>query len=214
VIQLPVFPLLDLPFILAGHEGSITGRRSPDAGSRGDDGGGIGMAPIIAVIVLALVTIALLVWVSRQETQSEGEPRQRALNLRSIVPAGVIAAIIAVPLIVWTASSGGDDEKSLIVERWTNDSGAPELIVSLGDEDLNALETTNGRRAVRLRCLGGDGQVVLEAKKRWPFIYEAGYDYPHVHQAASAEQVQRADRCRIQGTRVALQADVEGALTG
>jgi hypothetical protein len=79
---------------------------------------------------------------------------------------------------------------------------------------LNTLNATNGKRTVRVECLGRGGQAVLDAKQKWPFVKEPGYDFPHAHQAASPEQVQRADRCRVTGTGVTLEADVEGALTG
>ena len=108
----------------------------------------------------------------------------------------------------------GGDQKSLIVERATGMTGAPEFIVYLGEDDVNTLDTTNGKRAVRVECLGRDGKVVLDARQRWPFVNEPGYDYPHVHQAASPEQLQRAERCRLRGTRVRLEGDVEGPVSG
>jgi hypothetical protein len=154
------------------------------------------------VLLLTVVTVGVLVAVSPPSTRAK---------LRLVAPIAFTIVIIAMPLIVWTASSGGD-EKRLFVERAIGLTGAPELIVSLGDDDLNTLETTNGKRAVRVECLGRRGQVVVNAKQRWPFIYEKGYEYPHVHQAASRDQVRRADRCRVRGTRVRLEADVEGAL--
>jgi hypothetical protein len=215
VTQLFVSALLEFPIVFAGHEGSITGRRSPDDGSPGGDEGGIGTFPIVAVILLAVITVGLLVWVSRQEKASTGAATSGALNLKAIAPVGFIAAIIATPLIVWAASSGGDDEKSFIVERSTSDTGAPEFILTLGEDDLNTLKTTNGKKAVRVECLGREGQVVLAARQRWPFrSKEPGYDYPHTHQLASRQQLQQADRCRLRGTRIRLEADVEGALTG
>jgi hypothetical protein len=215
VMPFDFFTLLDSILIVGGHGDSITGRSYPSGGSDGgDDGGGIGTAVIVAVLVLTAATVALLAWLNRQEKGSDSEHRVRALKLRSIAPAGLIAAIIATPLIVWTASSGGDDEKSLVVERWTNDSGDPELIVSLTEEDLNTLETTDGKRTVSLRCLGRQGQTVLDTTPKWPFINEAGYEYPHAHQPATAEQVQRADSCRLRADDLSLEADVEGALTG
>jgi hypothetical protein len=155
------------------------------------------------VLFLALFTIALLV-----SLNSSGA----IAKLKAFGPKALIVVVIAAPLIAWAASSSGD-EKSLIIERWTNDTGAPELIVSLGKRDLNTLDATNGKRAVRVECVGREGQVVLDAKLRWPFLNDPGYDYPHVHQAASREQLQRADRCRLRGTRVRLEADVKGALT-
>lgn len=206
--------LLDSILVLAGHGDSITGNPMPGGESSSEDGGGIGAAPIVGVLVLALVVVGLLVWLNRQETETGDEVAVRAPRRRSIAPAALIAAVIAAPLIMWTASSGGDDEKSLVVERWTNDKGAPELIVSLVEDDLNTLETTEGKRTVHLRCVGRQGQAVLNATPKWPFITEAGYDYPHVHQPATSEQVQRADSCRLRADDLSLEADVEGALTG
>jgi hypothetical protein len=199
--------LLDSIFIFGGHTGLGYPSREPRAQ---EDEGGIGVVPIVAVILLALVTVALLVWLNRREKGPGDEDWVRALKLSSVAPAALIVVIIATPLIVWAASSGGD-EKSLIVERGIGLTGAPELIVSLGEDDLNTLETTNGKRTVRLECLGREGQVVLDAKQKWPFtLKERGFDYPHAHQKASREQLQRADRCRLRGTRVRLEADVEG----
>jgi hypothetical protein len=206
--------LLDSILILGGHGDSITGNPTSTGGSGSESDGGIGIGPIVGVLLLAVVVVGILVWLNREEKETGGEVAVRTPGPRAIVPAGLIAAVIATPLIVWTASSGGDNEKSLIVERWTNDKGAPELIVSLTEEELNTLSTTNGKRTVRLRCIGRQGQAVLEANPKWPFITEAGYDYPHVHQAATSEQVQRADECLLRGARVRLEADVEGALTG
>jgi hypothetical protein len=206
--------LLDSILVLAGHGDSITGNPMPGGESSSEDGGGIAPAAIVGVLLLAVVVVGLLVWLNRQEQESGDEVAVRAPRSRSIAPAALIAAVIAAPLIMWTASSGGDDEKSLIVERWTNDKGAPELIVSLVEDDLNTLKATKGRRTVRLSCVGRQGQAVLDSEPKWPFITEAGYDYPHVHQAATSEQVQRADSCRLRADDLSLEADVEGALTG
>ena len=127
--------------------------------------------------------------------------------------AGAVGALAA-PLVLWTTASGGDD-KPLMVERFKNvATDAPELLISLGDEELNKLTTTGGKASVRIECIGRQGQPVLTGRQKWPFIRERGYEYPHAHQAATPDQVQRADECRVRGTRVTLEADVEGALTG
>jgi hypothetical protein len=210
-LLLSVSAALDFPIIVGGHGYDFGG--SSRGEPRGDDGGGgIGMASIVAVLFLTLVTVGLLAWLSRREKGSRDENGVRALRVKSVAPIALTVGLIATPLLLWTVSSGGD-EKSLIVERATGITGSPEFLVSLGDKDLNTLETTNGKRTVRVECLGREGQVVLDAKQKWPFINEPGYDYPHIHQAASQEQLQRADRCRLRGTRVRLEADVEGALT-
>ena len=197
--------LLDVPFIEAGHQYDF--RDVPPGESSGEGGGGgIGTVWIVAVGLLALVVVALFVSLN---------PSKAIARLKAVAPKALILVVIAVPLIAWAASSGGDEQQSLVVERWTNDGGAPELIIWLGEKDLNTLEATDGKRTVQVECVGRDGQVVLDAEQTWPFVdNEAGYDAPHAHQPASREQLQRADRCRLLGTRVQLETDVTGALTG
>jgi hypothetical protein len=201
MILLSVSALLDFPDLLAGHGYGFRGFRESEGP---DEGGEISTASIVAVLVLAMVTVGLLVWLS--------PPTARA-KLKALAPKALTLSLIVAPLAAWAASSGGD-EKSLMVERSTALTGAPELLVSLADDDLNTLDATNGKRTVRLRCLDREGHAVIDAKQRWPLVLERGYDYPHAHQLASLEEIQRADRCRLEGTRVPLEADVEGAVTG
>ena len=201
-----VFALVDFRFpqILAGHGYDVGNDTPAGEGDGSDDAGGISTMWILAVSGVVLVTAAILVGL---------DPSGAKAKLRGITPKAVLLVIIAVPLIAWTAtSSGGGDVPNLIVERATGLTGAPELLVSLGDDDLNTVESTGGKRAVRLECIGREGRVVFAAEQKWPFIDEPGYAYPHVHQPASREQLQRADRCRLQGTRKRLEADVEGPL--
>ena len=193
------------PSILAGHGydlGNSSGREP-----RGDDeSGGISTMWILAVVGLALFTAAILVSLN---------PAAAKARLRGLGPKALILVVMAVPLIAWTATSsgGGDDEDpSLMAERWVGLRGAPELLISLGEDDLNTLQMTGGKRTVRVECVGREGDVVLEAEQRWPFVDEAGYDYPHAHQPASRDQLQRAERCALRGTRERLEGDVEGAL--
>jgi hypothetical protein len=200
-----VFALVDFRFpqILAGH-GYDVGGNTPAGEGDGDDEGGISTMWILAVSGVVLVTAAILVGL---------DPSAAKAKLRGVAPKAVLLVIIAVPLIAWTAtSSGGADDPTLIVERAIGLTGAPELLVSLGDHALNKLETTNGERVVRVKCVDRDGRLVLDADQTWPLIDEPGYADPHAHQPASREQLQRADRCRLQGTRMALEADVEGPL--
>jgi hypothetical protein len=205
--------LIDGVLILGGHGDTVSGL--PVKTGEPDEGGGIGMVPIVGVILLGLCAAALLTWLNRQERESDDvvvEGGGATLRLRSIAPLGFIAAVIAAPLILWTTSSGGDD-KRLTVERFVNDKGAPELLVSLVDKDLNTLASTRGKRSVRLECTGRDGQRVLVGRPKWPFIKERGYEYPHAHQPATSDQVRRAEECRLEGHKRTLKADVRGALT-
>jgi hypothetical protein len=195
-----LFPELLDSLVLGGHSGYGTSLRE----SSGDDGGGgIGTAWIVAVLLLAAVTVGLLVL---------ADPAGGKARLKRVAPLGLMGVFIATPLAFWAASSGGA-EQGLIVERATTPAGVPELIVYLADKDVNELRTTKGRKAVRVECLGPEGHVVLRAKRRWPFINDPGYDYPNIPQRASAEDVRRVERCRLRGTRVPLEADVEGELT-
>jgi hypothetical protein len=190
---------------LAGH-GYDTGspQRRDTGGAVDDGGGGIGLVPILIVVGLVLVAAAILI------AQNPSAVRAR---LPTAVPILIISALIATPLVVWTASSGGDP-KPLIVERGTASTGKPELLVSLTGKGMNTLRATGGRRSVRIRCVGRDGRMVVDGRQRWPFVLERGYDYPHAHHLATREQVQRVDRCRLDGTRTRLEADVEGSLSG
>jgi hypothetical protein len=193
---------LDLP--LAGH-GYDVGQDLRDADDIGDDpNGGIGAPWILAALFLTLVTGGVLVWLNPSVL----------VRLRAVAPKALILVVIAAPLIAWTASSRSDETvEDLTVERWEGINGIPELLVSLGDKALNSLETTNGKKVVRVECVDREGQVVLDAEQRWPFIYERGYEYAHTHQQATQEQLQRANRCRVLGARIRLEAAVKGALT-
>jgi hypothetical protein len=204
-VLLSAFLELDFQTFIGGHTLDIGGSPRDDSG--GDsDGGAIGTGPIVAVVLLTLVTAGLLVWLS---------PARTAAKVKTVGRGALIVAVITLPLIVWAGSSGGDDEEGLKVERSTSRTGAPEFIVSLGDEEMNTLATNNGKRSVRLECRGQDGEVVLDAQRKWPFRNkELGYDYPHTHQRVSWGQLQQADRCRLRGLQIPLEADVEGALTG
>ena len=208
------FTLLDTSLVLAGHGYDFRSTPTSESGG-GDDDGGISMGWIVAVAVLVVGTIAVMWWLGRREREPGGRPEAApAVRLKAVAPLALIAAVVAVPLVLWTASSGGEDEFDLKVERFTSTTGAPELLVSLGDEVLNTVEGTGGERTVRIECTGRDGKRLLEGEQKWPFIRERGYEFAHAHQAATPEEVQRADRCRVVGTRVTLEADVEGALSG
>lgn len=201
--RLLVFVALDfLTTILAGH-GYDVGASSRRESNGDDEIAGLSMPWILAAGGLALITAGVLVWLNP-------DLRKRA---RSVAPMAVIVLIIAAPLVAWTATSGDDEKRpNLMAERSTALTGAPELLISLGEDDLNRLQTTGGKRAVRVVCVGRDGRVVLDVRKRWPFVDELGYDFPHTHLVTSRAQVQQAQSCRLRGTRMLLEADVEGRL--
>src|SRR5687768_7544588 len=118
------FTLLDTSLVLAGHGYDFRGSPSSDSGSA-DDGGGLSMTWIVAVVVLVVGTVAVVAWLNRREGGEAGEAR--SINVRAAAPLALTVAVIAVPLVLWTASSGGDDEFDLKVERFTSvTTGEPE----------------------------------------------------------------------------------------
>jgi hypothetical protein len=195
-----------LTTVVAGHGYDVGGSGRESDGET--EIAGLSMMWVLAAGGLALVTAGLLVW-----TSPETRAKLARVRWRAVAPKAAIVLIIAAPLVAWTATSG-EEEKTpdLRVQRSTALTGAPELLVSLGEDDLNKPQTNGGKRSVRIVCVGRDEKVVLNVKKQWPFMNELGFDYPHTHLVTSRAQVQRAQRCRLEGTRVPLAAEVEGRL--
>jgi hypothetical protein len=197
--------LLDVITVLAGHTYDVGG--TPRGESRGaEGGGGLGTTTIVALAALALATVGLLVQLSSSAARAK---------LKTAAPLGLTAVIILAPLLAWAAASGGDDDVALlIVERSKDVKGAPEVLMSLTDDELNTLSSTNGRRIVRVQCLAADGEVVVDGQQPWPFVEERGFDAPHAHQPASRDELARTERCRVLGTRDPLEAEIRGPLPG
>jgi hypothetical protein len=195
-----------LTTVVAGHGYDVGGSGRESDGET--EIAGLSMMWVLAAGGLALVTAGLLVW-----TSPETRAKLARVRWRAVAPKAAIVLIIAAPLVAWTATSG-EEEKTpdLRVQRSTALTGAPELLVSLGEDDLNKPQTNGGKRSVRIVCVGRDEKVVLNVKKQWPFMNELGFDYPHTHLVTSRAQVQRAQRCSLQGTKVPLAAPVEGRL--
>jgi hypothetical protein len=190
-----------LTTVLAGHGLDVGSSSSVDSDAE-EKIAGLTLPWILAAASVAVVAAGVLLWFNP-------DARRR---VRRIAPIAVIVLVITAPLVAWTASAGEEKRQDLRVQRETALTGGPELLVSLGEDDLNTLKTTGGKRSVRLVCVGRDGRVVMDRKKRWPFTNERGYDYPHVHLVATRAEVQRARSCRIRGTRIRLEAAVEGRL--
>jgi hypothetical protein len=187
--------------ILAGHGLDVGSSSSVDSDGE-EEIAGLTLPWLLAAGSIALVAAGVLLWLNPNAWT----------RVRRVAPIAVIVLIIAAPLVAWTASADDEKRKPLRVQRETALTGAPELLVSLGDDDMNTLKTTGGNRSIRVVCVGRDGRVVMNRKKRWPFVNERGYDFPHAHLVADRTEVQRAQRCRLQGTNVRLEAEVEGRL--
>jgi hypothetical protein len=132
----------------------------------------------------------------------------RKAEVRRYAPVAVILVLVAVPLAIWAATSGGsDDEKEgLIVERLTGLQGEPELVLSIAGDPPSV---PAGTSSVEVECTDAEGRSILKSTQPWPFVEEPGYPYPHAHQSASPEEVQSARRCRVLGTQQRLEAAVQ-----
>jgi hypothetical protein len=131
----------------------------------------------------------------------------RNFDLRRYAPVVVILVLVAAPLAVWAATSGGSDEEKqgLIAERSVGLTGEPELVLSIAGE----AQVTSGASSVRIECTDKDGKVIVKGTQPWPFVEEPGYPYAHVHQSDSPEKIEGARRCRVLGTDTRLEAKVQ-----
>jgi hypothetical protein len=132
----------------------------------------------------------------------------RKFDLRRYAPVIVILVLVAAPLTIWAATSGGsgdEDKQGLIAERGVSVTGAPELVLSIAGD----VQVTTGESSVRIECMDKDGDVIVKGTQPWPFIEEPGFPYPHVHQTDSAEKIEGARRCRVLGTDTRLEAEVQ-----
>ncbi len=127
-------------------------------------------------------------------------PRVR-LAILVLLVAGVGLGVLVI------AGSGGDAPDApdapvraqLTLERTVlPTTGQPELLVSLPEERLNTLETTDGETAVLLRCVDDAGEVAIRQRHAWPLVEEAGYP-PHIHQPARVKALDRVRACRLVG---------------
>lgn len=136
----------------------------------------------------------------------------RGIDVKTIGPAAAVLAIMVVPLLVWSASTGdeGDDDAALTVELPPPfERGDPLLTVTVA-ERLNKPETARNGRTVKLECLDGSGNVVAQTEQPWPFpAEEQGYG-PHAHQLVPGDKIGSVERCRLRGTKVPLEAEVTG----
>jgi hypothetical protein len=132
----------------------------------------------------------------------------RNFDMKRYGPILLIAFLVVTPLAIWAATSGGskNGDKPLLAERSVGLAGEPELLLSLTSSDV---EVTNASTAVRIQCLDATGKVIINGTQPWPFVSEPGYNLAHVHQAADANKVEQARRCRVLGTNKKLEAEVK-----
>jgi hypothetical protein len=195
---------LNPEWVIAGHGYDVDGGSPRGESEVDEEGGGIGTTWIVAATLIAVIAVGALVAL---------DPSGALRKLKAVGPRGLIVVLIAAPLVAWTVSAGGDDDP-LTVERMLDPDGKPELLLVLGDDDLNTLEMTGGHKKVRVHCMGRDGKVVVSSPHDWPFVEDDVLEDPHAHQPGSRDEVQRVQRCRVVGTREQLEAEVKGVLSG
>jgi hypothetical protein len=138
-------------------------------------------------------------------TQPQGDPEQkgRRLDLRTIIPALAVLALIVVPILIWATTSGGSGDE-LRIDEGVGITGSPEIVVNVPAQ-LNTPAEANNATTVKLVCVDGSGKNVLETDQEWPFIEEPGYPLPHIHQPVTPQQLQELAKCRIEGTKTKLE---------
>ena len=131
----------------------------------------------------------------------------RGFDIKTIGPAAAVLALMVIPLVVWSASSGSEssDNADLTVEWDPSKPGDPLLTVTLA-ERLNKRETARNGRDVKLECVDAGGKVVASTTQPLPFVDdEQGYG-AHAHQLVPAAQINSVEKCRLRGARVPLEA--------
>lgn len=125
--------------------------------------------------------------------------------------AGALAALVLVPLAIWGVTSlGGEESAELRVESLTVPGGPPEIVVSLPSNGVNDTQTTGGAPSVGLECLNATGEVEFRVEHVFPFTdTDEGTAPPHVHQRVTPQQLAAVERCRLDGTKPALEGELQ-----
>ena len=130
------------------------------------------------------------------------DSRGLSLDRKTLLPGLAILALIVVPVLLWTASSGGSGNQ-LRIDQGVNVYGSPEIVVNV-PKKLNTLSQNNNAKSVTLTCVDSGGGTVLSDRQPWPFILEPGYPLPHIHQPVTPAEMQRIATCRVQGSKLKL----------
>ena len=121
---------------------------------------------------------------------------------RTRLVALAVLLAISVPLVVIAAAGGGSEDDGgdgIRVEASTR--GLPEIVIYLGDPDVNRLATTDGAKRVAIECRDEAGAVVFTGTERWPFSdTDGGVLDPHVHVPLDPSLLGSISRCRLKGT--------------
>lgn len=144
------------------------------------------------------------------------------MNPRVLLGAGIFLAALVVGIVVLVTGGSKDDSgdggnqrpvrAQLTLERAVDpEAGSPELIVSLREQRLNTLDTTDGEASVLLRCVNKRGGETVRQMHDWPLEEEVGFS-PHVHQPIRSEVLDDLRSCRMTGKTIYFTARVKGRI--
>ena len=86
----------------------------------------------------------------------------RGFDFKRYAPVILLVFLVVVPLAIWAATSGGsgsNKNKTFIAERSVGLTGAPELLLTINDPDV---EVTNNRTTVKIECEDAKGNVIVK----------------------------------------------------
>jgi hypothetical protein len=129
----------------------------------------------------------------------DAEPHRR-FDRKLLLPALLIGAVILVPIAVWAASSGGNDDGLRVQQNVSYYTGGPEIVVAIPTK-YNTMAETGNKKQVTLVCFDAGGKKIFQTPQLWPFINEPGYDRPHIHQPVSDSQLKALATCTVIGMK-------------
>ena len=140
-----------------------------------------------------------------QQAGNAGSPDGR----RKLVTLAVLVALLAVVSTVIALSSGEEEgnSRSIKAELAPLPDGGQELLITVSD-DLNVPTTTKGAPLVDILCRNESGEVVLQAKEKWPLARDGDPPLPHAHLTGTPEELRSLAACKIDGTSPALEGRV------
>lgn len=116
----------------------------------------------------------------------------------------MLAALLAVAGVALALTSGDDKDSQgarMTLERSVSPTGLGEVLGTVtGKAEVGPRATD-----VTLRCLDRRGRPVTAARYPWPLQKDGPEPVPHIHQPASARELDRIERCRL-GTQPPLTA--------
>jgi hypothetical protein len=135
-----------------------------------------------------------------EQHEPAASPSHRRFDRKTMAPVLAIAGLVLVPIAIWAASSGGNDDKLRIDQNISYVTGGPEIVVAI-PEKYNYMSESGNKANVVLVCYDVSGKILFQTNQEWPFINEPGYDLPHIHQPVSDQQLKEIASCTVKGIK-------------